>query len=305
MRFGQSAMKRLVEALLLHSGPARIASRTHRARTIVLAYHNVVPDGGSADGDRSLHLPLARFRAHLDVIQRWCTVAAIDQVLAASKSDRARVIITFDDAYRGAVRLALPELRRRGLPATIFVPPAYVPDHTFWWDDVARLHPAAFPGAMRDRALIEWRGRDDVIRAQVSGANRSATSSADYLGCASLPELTDATSEDITVGSHTWSHPNLAAATADELLGELQRPLAWLREHLPGAAVPWLSYPYGLQSPAVRAAALRCDYAGAFLVDGGWLPRERLDPFALPRFNVPAGLSADGLALRLSGLLRP
>jgi hypothetical protein len=39
-----------------------------------------------------------------------------------------------------------------------------------------------------------------------------------------------------------------------------------------------------------------------FLVDGGWLPPRPDNLFALPRLNVPAGLSADGLALRLSGL---
>ena len=68
----------------------------------------------------------------------------------------------------------------------------------------------------------------------------------------------------------------------------------------------WLSYPYGLTSPTAAQAVERAGYVGAFLVEGGWLPRQQrfYHPFALPRLNVPAGLSVEGFQLRLSGLLK-
>jgi hypothetical protein len=94
----------------------------------------------------------------------------------------------------------------------------------------------------------------------------------------------------------------LTRATPAELTEELARPLAWLREQFPEHSLPAISYPYGLRSPSVETAARDSGYTMGFLVAGGWLPAHGADPFALPRLNVPAGMSADGLALRLSGL---
>ena len=47
------------------------------------------------------------------------------------------IAITFDDAYAGTVDQALPELARLGLPATVFLAPAFVEGDTFWWDALA------------------------------------------------------------------------------------------------------------------------------------------------------------------------
>ena len=90
---------------------------------------------------------------------------------------------------------------------------------------------------------------------------------------------------------------------ASELAEELTRPLEWLRARF-GATLPVLTYPYGLQSTAVQRAADQAGYQSAFLITGGWLPRTDLQRqrFALPRLNVPAGLSLRGFEMRVSGL---
>ncbi|HLL48347.1 MAG TPA: polysaccharide deacetylase family protein [Longimicrobiaceae bacterium] len=104
--------------------------------------------------------------------------------------------------------------------------------------------------------------------------------------------------------AHTWSHPNLAALGPEELEEEMVRPLRWLRERFTGV-LPWLTYPYGLTSPAVEEAARRAGYEGAFRVEGGWMPRGGAGarPHALPRANVPAGASLEHFEMRTSGLL--
>ena len=67
-----------------------------------------------------------------------------------------------------------------------------------------------------------------------------------YACSATESELTGvAAVAGITFGSHTWSHPNLAALEAQPLDAELHRPLAWLRERYEGV-LPVLTYPYGL-----------------------------------------------------------
>jgi hypothetical protein len=83
------------------------------------------------------------------------------------------------------------------------------------------------------------------------------------------------------------------------------RSLVWLRERFSNV-IPWLAFPYGLTSVPVADAARSAGYDGALRVDGGWLPppsRAQIDPYDMPRHNIPAGLSLRGFELRTSGLL--
>jgi peptidoglycan/xylan/chitin deacetylase (PgdA/CDA1 family) len=106
----------------------------------------------------------------------------------------------------------------------------------------------------------------------------------------------------ITVGSHSWSHPNLAAVDEGALEQELRRSFEWLAERCE-SFVPFVSYPYGLWSERVADAARDAGFDAGFRADGGWLPANPSQHrFKLPRFNVPAGLSVDGLRLRLAGI---
>jgi peptidoglycan/xylan/chitin deacetylase (PgdA/CDA1 family) len=125
----------------------------------------------------------------------------------------------------------------------------------------------------------------------------------------SLPQIADelllaevAKQPGVTIGSHTWMHPNLAVLPDHELQAELSQSLEWLRARFPSSR-SFVSYPYGLSSANVEAAARAAGYEAGFLAGGGWLPRDpTVNQFRLPRYNVPAGLSANGFRLRLSGL---
>jgi peptidoglycan/xylan/chitin deacetylase (PgdA/CDA1 family) len=294
-------MKHLVERAVLASGLAALRRRRFAGRRLVLCYHNVVPLTRSGVGDSSLHLTLSRFTEHIDVAARIARLEGLVELMGGEPHRTCpRVAITFDDAYAGTIRYALPELARRGIPSTVFVPPAFMPGRSFWWDDLGRAGGLAVGD--RATALEEFRGRDADVRRRFAGRLNALVEPPAELRCASLEQLGHAVAAGpVTLGSHTWSHPNLARATADELADELSRPLAWLRECFPTSALPAVSYPYGLRSPAVERAAHEAGYTMGFLVDGGWLPPRPDNAFALPRLNIPAGLSADGLALRLSG----
>jgi peptidoglycan/xylan/chitin deacetylase (PgdA/CDA1 family) len=292
--------KRAFERAIIWTGIPRRARRRLAGRTIVIAYHNVVEDRAPLQGDSSLHIPLRAFCRHLDVLQQLCDVVDLRALGEPPCGPRPRAAITFDDAYRGTLRLGLAELARRSLPSTVFVPPAFVPDGTFWWDALARER--GLSAEDRGVALGAARGRDAAVRARFGLPAAGAEWPRD-LRCASLDELHTAVRlGPVTLGSHTWSHPNLSRCTPDELCAEMSRPRAWLREEFPESAIPAISYPYGLETPDVRAAAAAAGYSMGFRVDGGWIPDGPVDPLGLPRLNVPAGLSLDGLALRLSGI---
>jgi peptidoglycan/xylan/chitin deacetylase (PgdA/CDA1 family) len=305
----RNTTKRAVERVLLLSGIPRISRWRRRGDVLVLAYHNIVPRGESGVGDRSLHLPQEMFAEQLDLLRSEFDVLPLDVALsprasaARERSNRASVVITFDDAYRGAVTAGVTELARRGMPATIFVPPAFLNGGVFWWDALTPEGAEGLPAAERDRALGEMAGQSERILACAPRARAAVASLPDHARGATEEELRRAAATPgITLGSHTWSHPNLTALAPDELARELTRPLEWLRERF-DAVVPYLSFPYGLSSPAVERAAEAAGYRGALRVDGGWLPREHTNRYALPRLNVPAGLSPTGFRLRCTGIL--
>lgn len=305
----RESTKSAVERVLLLSGIPRITHWRKRGDVLVLAYHNIVPRGAASVGDRSLHLPQEMFAEQLDLLRSAFDVIPLDAALAPrapatrERRGRASVVITFDDAYRGAVTAGVAELARRDMPATIFVPPAFLNGGVFWWDALTPPHAQGLPPAERERALREMAGQGERILAGVPRARAALGAIPDHARGASEDELRcAAATPGITLGSHTWSHPNLATLAPEELANELARPLAWLRERF-DAVVPYLTFPYGISSPAVERAAEAAGYRAALRIDGGWLPREPVNRYALPRLNVPAGISPAGFRLRCTGLL--
>jgi peptidoglycan/xylan/chitin deacetylase (PgdA/CDA1 family) len=292
------AVKRAFERVLRlgRARPARMAGRS-----LILAYHNVVADQDQGLGDASLHLSLSSFVRQLDLLEAHCQVLPLADLLAGpAPSDRPHVAITFDDAYRGAVELAMPELARRGFPSTLFVAPGLLGRQSFWWDalagDAGRLAPD-----VRKHSLEIREGRHDMIGLSGGRLDQGRGLPASYR-CAGEEQIRDLhRAGPVTLGAHSWSHPNLTRIGPAALVEELTRPLEWLRE-ADGPILPVVAYPYGLVSPEVAAAAEGSGYAAGLLVEGGWFNR-RSGPWRIPRFNVPAGLSEDGLILRLSGVL--
>lgn len=297
----RAALKRLAERFLLVGGPAALARASLRHRTLILAYHNILPDGAKPGRDRSLHLPRRAFSEQLDMLQETCTVVPLDEVLSRPPEARPRVAITFDDAYHGAVSAGQAELLRRGLPATFFVAPGYVGGRSFWWDVLVVPGSDTLPEAVRAHLLDACAGKEDKVRdwARLQGWQLDEPEFS--ARCSSEQDLLGGVGNGIAVGSHTWSHPNLAKLESSELETELRRSLEWLKERFTPAQ-DWVSYPYGLGSAAVESAARFVGYEAGLMVTGGWMEERTTNHYAIPRFNVPAGISLDGFRLRLAGL---
>lgn len=300
----RTLLKPAAEKLLCRSGLARLARSLRRGGAVVLAYHNVVPDGEPCGGDRSLHLPQREFARQLDLVRRTHDVVPLPALAGSRRGGRPRAAITFDDAYQGAVTAGVEELARRGLPATVFVAPAFVGGASFWWDVLSDAGGGGLPPELRERCLAELRGRDAGIRRWAGERGLPLAEVPPHQTGATEAQLDAACrAGGIALGAHTWSHPNLAALPEEELEEELVRPLRWLRERF-SPVLPWLTYPYGLATPAVEDAARRAGYDGAFRVDGGWMPpHPARAQHSLPRVNVPAGASLEHFELRTSGLI--
>lgn len=310
----RNVVKSAAEAALARGPMGHAGRRAMQGRTLVLAYHNVVPPGLAPGGDRSLHLPLDDFKRQLDYLVRYADVVPLPDMGSrpdtpsgragpAVSSDRPRVVVTFDDAYRGAVRDGIDALVERDLPGTLFVAPGLLGDQTPWWDALADPDRGLHPGLRRD-LLGRMKGRTSAILAWARREGLPFHAAPEARRTVNPDELVRAAARPgVTVAAHGWSHDALSALAPLDLAREIACCRRWLAEQVPGS-IPWIAYPYGLAGPPVEAVVQHMGYRGGFLVKGAWLAAKAAgsgERFHLPRLAVPAGLSLDGFRARLAG----
>ena len=107
---------------------ARVANRK---RLLIVTYHGIRQDESTARN--WLLLPASEFARQMDFLHAHYDVRPIDDALADANGDRPRACITFDDGYRNNLELALPILERLRLPATIFLPTAFIGSTELLW----------------------------------------------------------------------------------------------------------------------------------------------------------------------------
>jgi peptidoglycan/xylan/chitin deacetylase (PgdA/CDA1 family) len=300
----RSALKQRVERALSLVPVARMARHRIRGKRLILAYHGIVPEGASPAGERSLFVSQRDFAAQLDAVAAIADIVPLDR-LDESGDGRPRVAITFDDAYRGAVIEGVRELVTRGLAGTIFVAPGRLNDHVFWWDALSEGG-GELNEAVRNHALHKLLGSDERVRGWAAMIRLPSSDRLPaYAQTATYAELRTAIGfPGITVGSHTWSHANLAALAGVDVTAELERSRDWLRGAFGDKAIPWIAYPYGLDSDEAHRAAAAAGYAGGLRIGGGWHRTADVSPLARPRLNVAGSLSVPGFRARVLGVVR-
>lgn len=301
-------IKSALERVAVGTGLTSALLEWGQPSTAILAYHNVLPAGSTPSGDLALHVDQARFAEHLDRLTQTHDVVPLCDVFAEwDDSDRPKAVLTFDDAYVGALTVGLGEVTARSLPATVFVAPGLLGAEAFWWDTLASDDRKPLAPSIRHHALSEHAGEQDRVLQWATSENLSRASVGSLARPADLNLLRRAAElPGVTLGSHTWGHPNLSALAPQQCRAEVERGHVGLVDALEGRGrvINWLAYPYGLASDAAVTAAGKI-MTGATLVTGG-LARQRRrpepHPLRLPRVSVPRGLSADGLSLRLAGM---
>ena len=292
--------RRAIEHVLLPLGGAARRRLARLRGSAILSYHNVAPDGAEPTGDTSLHLPLRSFLDQIGRLSRTHRIVTLGDLVEGRfvGGDRPLAAITFDDAYRGAVTLGVSALVERGVPATIFVAPGLLGANAFWWDALAAPDGSGLDPDVREHALEKEGGRP-ATAGRSTAALRQDQGPADAEGLARVAEL-----PGVSLASHSWSHPNLATLSAEELEGELERPKSWLRATFPNRSLEGhFAFPYGIWNGRVAAAARAAGYRYLYRVEGGIARLAASGNSPLPRINVPAGVSGAGFELRVAGLI--
>lgn len=215
------------------NGIRRLLGRQQTPHCVVLYYHAVRAAARK------------RFASQMDELARLSVPVDIEGIEPLPKGRRYSAV-TFDDAFMSAVDNALPELRARNIPCTIFVP----------------------TGSIGRRP--SWIGPSHVDAAEV-------VASAEVLRASANQPL-------VQIGSHSVSHPDFRWLDDRQAREELTRSKATLEEIL-GREVKSFSFPHGAHTSRSLDLARECGYTRVFTIDPVQL-RDPRAGFAVGRIRV-------------------
>ena len=318
-------VKRAMAWGLLRSGALRVhRSQFENGRAIVLLYHRV-----NDEGDPFFPaLPRSVFAAQLDYLASRYRVEPLDDVvawLADGAEGPPRVAVTIDDGYPDTLEVVLPELERRGLPATLFL--ATAPPETgepLWTDRTRWILKYATAPTLEMPALGLWQSPLEAPVARLALLKRLLP----LLKALTPPEIDHAVNAleaalapqgpplrvlgwadvrrlaagSISIAGHTHRHYMLSRLDDRTQEAEISTNLRLIAEHT-GTRASGFAYPNG-EPPDYdeRAIAVlrRLGLRYAFTCRHA-LARPRQDPFQLPRLYT-SERSLALFATRLAGL---
>ena len=307
-----SAIKDTVRVVLYRSG---VLGAWHRRRNkyalTVLMFHRVLPAGSDAleQSEREFAYSVEGFRRTLDFVARHYSVVDLAQVKAAiddqGKLPDCPLLITFDDGWRDTIEFAMPELKKRGLPALLFLATEVLDlEHPRWWQDAAvavltnlqtgpkLLKALGMPAdastqpGYSQRVAAKLAGMPEAQRRQViQQADPQVLQRIDTRQMLNADDLRQWTDNGFELGGHGHSHSPIAYAKDPraEVL-DCRRQLRAL-----GLEDLSLSYPHGVKNDASRELLKEAGFEVVFdstpcLANVSNLPRLRFD---VPRIHLP------------------
>jgi peptidoglycan/xylan/chitin deacetylase (PgdA/CDA1 family) len=216
-------------------------------KAIILMYHNI--DNPPKDARiPNLYVTPRMFRFQMWYLKtagfRVLTVQDLVAAVEAGDTRHNMVAITFDDGYTDFYNNAYPILKHYGYPSTVYVVSGLVGKDNVW-DSKSETH---------QKQMMDW---DHIL--EVSKNN-------------------------VQIGSHTRSHPQLTLLSGDVLQEELTGSKRELEERL-NQPIDHFCYPYGDHDEHVREEVKKAGYRYAVTTQRGHIEKG-CDPYALRRIPI-------------------
>ncbi|WP_343623479.1 polysaccharide deacetylase family protein [Roseateles puraquae] len=286
------------------------------ARLNVLIFHRVLAQPDPLFPDE---VDAARFDEILGWVKSWFNVLPLDEAarrLADGSLPARAAVLTFDDGYADNHDIALPLLRRHGLPCSFFVATGFLDGGRMWNDTlIESIRRSALP-TLDLRGLQDGRGDDLGQHVLGDTAHRRAAIAAligrvkylppePRLACVNAiatraevappddlmmtgAQVRALRAAGMQIGAHTVSHPILATLQPQQAADEIARSRDVLQALL-GEKVGLFAYPNGKPGsdylPDVHPGIVR-ELGFDAAVSTRWAAARRGDDiFQIPRFT--------------------
>jgi len=304
----------------------------HSGASIFL-FHRILPKD-EPFFEPELSTELTAFSDFLDWIGGCYEVVGLDELVSRQEErhDRKRppCSITFDDGWVDNYRYAFPELLRRRMPATVFLPIRFIGTGRRFWQELMGLF---FLELQKDARLIStleqiarrspwfppldsYRGNYGAVRQLLlSRPGREAQEFAERLINAAelshrLPdrsflnwdEVQEMQRGGISFGSHTINHTILTTAPPATGEEEIRVSREELERRL-GANVSGFSYPWGAVGMSSHEQVRQSGYRYAVTTRPGLIKRDA-DPYLLPRIPISDSILNGGFGTFSPGKTR-
>lgn len=265
------------------------------------------------------------FIRRLQQVQKLLCFMTLDDALEnnAKNNIGKSAVMTFDDCYVDFIHVIQPILQKMNIPSVFFITTYGLEQkELLWYDkiyssiigtDILHVKIEGLDGVQfslsninnkrltateicRILWLMDTIQRDNIIKELIEKLGTGPLSPEKlYLSREALIDLSR--KPDVTIGSHTVTHPNLMLKSDKDVESELKESKDAI-ESLAGYPVKHLSYPNGMADERIWKIAQRCGYESACMTKNG-TPSNR---YGLHRVNIGWG-SFSEFSVRISGFL--
>lgn len=322
----KSLIRRSLAGAYYYAGLYR---RAHRGKVLILAYHRVLADDDPKGAVQpGMYVNRSVFERQVAFLKTEYEVISFNTLLQFWENRtfdlrKKYCVVTFDDGWLDNYRHAYPVLKKYRLPATIFLPTAYIGTNRWFWPDsfayflgrdrlthldaearkrlfdLLRNFSGAIPSAddnlfsvdALNKLIESLKGRSpedlEKLIQEISGVlSQPLPSERVFLNWEEVREMSR---HGISFGSHSSNHLILTGLPSGRIRHELEGSQRILKEKGLNY-LPVFCYPNGNSSEAVRKAVREAGYRAA--VGGAGLEEIRpKDIFNIRRIGVHNDIS--------------
>ena len=290
-----------------------------QGQVVILTYHRVLSKKELSDQfvQPGMYVRDDVFDAQMRFLREHFQILPFSELLSLWRNNlwdkRTRYcVVTFDDGWLDNYIHAFPILKRYAMPATIFLPTAYVGTNEWFWPDKIGY----LLMEMRKRGMLEtwsfWERRCPEFSFPISASPAIIDQVIEF--CKTLPqtevqdlidslmelvggrpfeermvmswdEVREMSASGITFGSHSVYHSILTTLSAEQTTSEVAD--SWRHLQKPGvAALPVFCYPNGGYNGEVADIVQHVGYQAAVTVRSGWESDKPRSLFELRRMGV-------------------
>jgi len=291
MRISKKIARKFIFPTIQSFGMEKVLNNASNNAVINVMYHGVVSDSNNFF---NRNISVKQFEKHIQYFRRNFDIISLDQALdikTKESSSKQKITLSFDDGYVNNLKIVLPILQKYNIPATIYcmgmIADTEAPVYTSVWANYIDVYLKY--QKIEELALIlkiekttdvlflyeeiKKKSRDQLLNMMLNFENTELTkdlfsrTNINNYALLNKDELCElAESPLITIGSHCYSHCNLANQSLENQNLELKSSKLFL-ENIIQKEINSVAYPDGSYTRDTIELAEKIGYSNQWAVN--------------------------------------